>query len=190
VHGQVADVALDQDRQQLLDWIGGQWGALDTLVNNAGINIRRRAAEYSREEYMKILEIDLLGGFELCRLLLPLLQKGQGASVINIASVAGSFDLYTGAPYGMSKAGLIQLSRHLAVIDQSIKTKNRAVSLKLPCFVLNIIYNGNKAAGHLGQINSDGTPKGENRYYRYKDIFTAINDFSVGGTQIAVSKKW
>src|SRR6185312_6889035 len=53
--------------------------------------------------------------FEFCRSFLPLLQKGRGASVINIASVAGSFDLYTGPPYGMAKAGLIQLSRQLAV---------------------------------------------------------------------------
>jgi tropinone reductase I len=61
------------------------------------------------------LEIDLLGAFELCRCLQSLLQQGHGASVINISSVAGSFDLYTGAPYGMAKAGLIQLTRHLAV---------------------------------------------------------------------------
>jgi Tropinone reductase 1 len=115
VHGIVADVALDQDRKKLLEWISRQWGYLDILVNNAGLNIRRKAAEYSKEEYMLVLEIDLLGAFELCRCLQSLLQQGHGASVINISSVAGSFDLYTGAPYGMAKAGLIQLTRHLAV---------------------------------------------------------------------------
>jgi Tropinone reductase 1 len=46
---------------------------------------------------------------------LPLLQQGQGPSIINISSVAGSYDVNTGAPYGMAKAGLIQLSRNLAV---------------------------------------------------------------------------
>ncbi|HEV2354010.1 MAG TPA: SDR family NAD(P)-dependent oxidoreductase, partial [Puia sp.] len=96
VHGMVADVATDQDRNSLVEWIGRQWGFLDILVNNAGINIRKRAAEYSREEYMKVLETDLLAPFEFCRAFLPLLQLGHGPSVINIASVAGSFDLYTG----------------------------------------------------------------------------------------------
>ncbi|HUB61844.1 MAG TPA: SDR family oxidoreductase [Puia sp.] len=115
VHGVVADVAVEQDRKKLLEWIGRQWGFLDVLVNNAGMNIRKRAADYTEEEYRKVLEIDLIGAFELCRAFQPFLQKGHNASVINIASVAGSFDLYTGAPYGMAKAGLIQLTRHLAV---------------------------------------------------------------------------
>lgn len=115
VHGVVADVAKEHDRQKLLEWINRQWSFLDILVNNAGVNIRKKVAEYNPEEYMIILDIDLLSAFELCRLLQPLLQQGHGASVINISSVAGSFDLYTGAPYGMAKAGLIQLSRHLAV---------------------------------------------------------------------------
>jgi Tropinone reductase 1 len=115
VHGVVADVAQDPDRKKLLEWISRQWGFLDILVNNAGMNIRKRVADYTDAEYRQVLEVDLFGAFELCRSLQPLLQLGHAASVINISSVAGSFDLYTGAPYGMAKAGLIQLSRHLAV---------------------------------------------------------------------------
>lgn len=115
VHAIVADVTLDQDRKKLLEWINRQWGFLDILINNAGINIRKKAAEYSPAEYMQVLEVDLLSAFELCRILLPHLQLGHGASVINISSVAGSYDLNTGAPYGMAKAGLIQLTRSLAV---------------------------------------------------------------------------
>lgn len=115
VHGRAADVVLDEDRKKLLEWIDRQWGALDILVNNAGINIHKRSVDYSREEYMQVLEIDLLAPFEFSRTLLPVLQKGHGAAIINISSVAGSYDLYTGAPYGMAKAGLIQLSRSLAV---------------------------------------------------------------------------
>ena len=114
-HGTVADVTSKDDRNRLSGWIVDHWGALDILVNNAGINIRRRSVEYSLEEYKKVLEIDLLAAFEFCRLLFDLLQKGRGSSIINISSVAGSFDLYTGPPYGMAKAGLIQLTRSLAV---------------------------------------------------------------------------
>jgi Tropinone reductase 1 len=115
VHGSVADVGLKEDRQKLLEWIDQHWGFLDILVNNAGINIHKKSTDYSEEEYMQILNNDLLAPFELCRILLPVLQLGHGVSIINLSSVAGTYDLQTGAPYGMAKAGLIQLSRNLAV---------------------------------------------------------------------------
>jgi Tropinone reductase 1 len=114
-HGFVADVGLKEDRQKLLEWIDQHWGSLDILVNNAGINIHKKSVDYSEEEYTQILNTDLLAPFELCRILLPMLQRGDGASIINLSSVAGQYDLQTGAPYGMAKAGLIQLSRNLAV---------------------------------------------------------------------------
>jgi Tropinone reductase 1 len=61
-----------------------------------------------------VLEVNLIAPFELSRELYPLLKKSGSASLINISSVAGIMDAQTGAPYGMSKAGIIQLSRSLA----------------------------------------------------------------------------
>jgi Tropinone reductase 1 len=115
VHGLRADVSKVDDRHTVAAWIKERWGRLDILVNNAGINIRKPSTDYSPEEVLQVLEIDLLGPFELCRALLPFLRESTGASIINVASVAGSYDVNTGAPYGMAKAGLIQLSRNLAV---------------------------------------------------------------------------
>lgn len=109
--GAVTDTA---HREAVKAWISTHWGKLDVLVNNAGINLRKPSNEYSPEEYHHIVDTDLLAPFEFCRSMFPLLQNSGRASIINIASVAGSFDVQTGAPYGMAKAGLIQLSRNLA----------------------------------------------------------------------------
>jgi Tropinone reductase 1 len=114
ISGLAADVSDAVHRQQMLECVEQKWGRLDILVNNAGINIRKASNDYTSNELMQVLDINLLAPFELCRMLFPLLVKGNGASMINVSSVAGSFDVQTGAPYGMSKAGLIQLSRNLA----------------------------------------------------------------------------
>lgn len=61
-----------------------------------------------------MIEIDLIAPFELSQELYPLLKNSGNAAVINVASVAGIMDARTGAPYGMAKSGLIQLTRNLA----------------------------------------------------------------------------
>ncbi len=115
VKGIAADVSDPTDREKIKHWITDQWEVLHALVNNAGINIRKATLAYTEEEYQKVLAINLLAPFELSTLLYPCLEKAEQASIINVASVAGSLDVRTGSPYGMSKAGLIQQSRNLAV---------------------------------------------------------------------------
>lgn len=114
VHALSGNIENAAHRTQIRDWVNLNWNALDILVNNAGINIRKPSGEYTVEEYTRVLDINLVAPFELSRLLFSLLKQSGKASVINIASVAGSFDAQTGAPYGMSKAGLLQLTRNLA----------------------------------------------------------------------------
>lgn len=114
VAGLVADVSKANCRNEIVHWAGEHWNDLDILVNNAGINVRKPTNDYSLHEYTQVMNINLYAPFELCRLLFPLLKKSSHASIVNIASVAGSFDVHTGAPYAMSKAGLIQLSKTLA----------------------------------------------------------------------------
>lgn len=115
VKGIVADVSVPEDRQKILTWAQNNWKAVTILVNNAGINIRKKALDYSEEEYRKVLEINLFSPFLLARELYPLLKKSNNAKVINVASAAATQDVGTGTPYAMSKAGLLQQTRSLAV---------------------------------------------------------------------------
>jgi len=107
-----ADLAAEEDRQQLA---GNLQSPVQILVNNSGTNIRKRMDELSLEEYRQVQEVNLVSCFEMCRLLHPFLKRSAPACVVNNASVAGLTHLRTGAPYGMSKAAMIQLTRNLAV---------------------------------------------------------------------------
>ena len=88
---------------------------LDVLVNNIGTNVRKAAVEYSTEEYERVISTNLTSAFELTRAAHPLLKRAGGASVVNVSSVSGLTHTSTGAPYAMSKAALLQMTRSLAV---------------------------------------------------------------------------
>jgi Tropinone reductase 1 len=101
-------------RAALLKKVEENWGKLDVLVNNVGTNIRKKFTEYTETEIRQLFETNLFSMTELTRLAFPFLEKSGNASVVNIASVAGTFDVLSGPPYGMTKAAIIQLTHHLA----------------------------------------------------------------------------
>lgn len=115
VRGLIADVADDEQRREVLDWVEDQDQGLNILVNNAGGNLSRASTDYSEDEWREIFEVNLFSAFELCRYAYPLLTRHASSSIVNVGSVSGQIHVRTGAPYGMSKAALHQLTRNLAV---------------------------------------------------------------------------
>src|SRR5688572_22480746 len=105
-----ADVTRAEDRRRIFENIE----RLDILVNNAGTNIRKKATEYSYEEYERIRELNMDAAFEMCRLAHPLLRASGDASVVNVVSVAAFRHLGTGIPYAMTKAAVTHMTRGLA----------------------------------------------------------------------------
>ena len=95
------DVAIDADRQRAL----ADTGDLDVLVNNAGI------AEGSWET---VLDVNLTSAHHLCELAADGLARRSG-NVVNIASVAGLVAEAGDPAYGVSKAGMVMLTKQLAV---------------------------------------------------------------------------
>jgi Tropinone reductase 1 len=108
------DVTHPAFRIALLEKVKVNWGKLDLLVNNVGTNVRKKFVDYTDEEYKQLFETNLFSLTEITRLSYPFLKAAGNASVVNLASVAGSFDVQTGPPYGMTKAAIIQFSKHLA----------------------------------------------------------------------------
>lgn len=112
--GVAADLSTAEGREAVLQHLE-RLGRLDVLVNNVGTNVRKAAVEYSTEEYARVISTNLTSAFELTRAAHPLLKASGDASVVNVSSVSGLTHTSTGAPYAMSKAALLQMTRSLAV---------------------------------------------------------------------------
>ncbi|KGM53440.1 tropinone reductase [Lysobacter arseniciresistens ZS79] len=109
------DVGDAEQRGELLDWVEGFGEGLHILVNNAGMNAGKPSTDYADAEWRQIFEVNLFSAFELSRYLYPLLTRHAASSIVNVGSVSGLTHVRTGAPYGMSKAALHQMTKNLAV---------------------------------------------------------------------------
>ena len=114
LHGLSADVADDEDRRAILDWVEDHADGLDLLINNAGGNISRAAIDYTEAEWRNIFETNVFSAFELSRYAHPLLTRHASSAIVNVGSVSGLTHVRSGAPYGMTKAALHQMTRNLA----------------------------------------------------------------------------
>jgi short-subunit dehydrogenase len=91
----------------IVEQVNQRVGAVDILINNAGIEIYRAFQDYSTTEIQSILTTNLIAVMELSRLILPaMLSKGSG-HIVNIASLAGKKSPAYNSIYAASKAGLI-----------------------------------------------------------------------------------
>lgn len=114
VRGFVGDMSSGEDRQALFDWIEDLDTGLNVLINNVGDNLGKPAMDYAEAEWRAIFEINLVSAWELSRFAYPLLTRHAASAIVNVGSVSGLVHVRTGAPYGMSKAALHQLTRNLA----------------------------------------------------------------------------
>ena len=97
----------------LVQRVQQEFGQLDFLVPAAGIYPTAYLADMPFEEWRKVMSINLDGIFLLTQHLLPLM--GEGGAIVNLASVAGHRGSLSHAHYSVSKAGIIALTRNLAL---------------------------------------------------------------------------
>ena len=114
LRGFAADVSVHEQRLEVFDWIADLDASLSVLVNNVGTNRRKPMLDYDPGEVEALIATNLVGAFELCRLAHPHLVQHANAAIVNVGSVSGLTSVRTGAPYGMTKAALHQLTRNLA----------------------------------------------------------------------------
>jgi 2-deoxy-D-gluconate 3-dehydrogenase len=100
---------------RLVGEVVSQLGQLDILVNNAGLIRRAPAAEYSDDDWDRVIEVDLTSAFRLARAAgAQMIAAGRGGRIINIASIMAFQGGITVPAYAAAKGGLAQLTKALA----------------------------------------------------------------------------
>jgi len=108
-----ADVSNYEEVERMVKEIEKDFGRLDVLVNNAGINRDRTLAKMTREEWQKVIEVDLTGVFNTTKLALPLIIANQG-NIVSISSLVGQRGNFGQTNYAAAKAGIIGFTKALA----------------------------------------------------------------------------
>jgi 3-oxoacyl-[acyl-carrier protein] reductase len=112
------DVTRPEEILAVIDQVVREWGSLDIVVNNAGINSivhRVPIDEYPRSEWDRILAVDLTGLYEVSKAAARVMRARGGGRIINIASIAGLVPLRLQCAFVAAKAGVIHLTRAMAL---------------------------------------------------------------------------
>jgi NAD(P)-dependent dehydrogenase (short-subunit alcohol dehydrogenase family) len=110
-----ADVTREDQVIQLERDVSSAFGRANILINNAGINIRKPLAEYTLEEWNRVLDTNLTSVFMLCHAFIPHM-KGVGyGRILNTASTMAHVSLAGRSAYSASKAALLGVTRALAL---------------------------------------------------------------------------
>jgi 7-alpha-hydroxysteroid dehydrogenase len=121
------DLSSRDGMQALVDRALEAFGRIDVVVNNAGGSIPGPFLQTSENSFNEALRWNVTTAFNLTQLAVPHMLKGEGGSVLNIASAAGRFNDRGFIGYGTAKAALIHLTKNLAT-DLSPKIRVNAIA--------------------------------------------------------------
>ena len=110
-----ADVSDEQAVSQMVSRCLQEFGKIDILINNAGINIRGAIDELSFDEFRKVQQINVDGMWLCSKAVVPQMKKQHSGRIINMASTLGLVGLANRTPYATSKGAVVQMTRALGL---------------------------------------------------------------------------
>ena len=109
------DVTNESDWSDIVNKCANTFGGIDALVNNAGIYSRTPIVSTSKEEFQRIVDVNLQGTFLGTKSVIPIMRDCGGGSIVNISSTAGLVGNMGSGAYGASKGGIRSLTKYTAV---------------------------------------------------------------------------
>ncbi|MEJ8573758.1 SDR family NAD(P)-dependent oxidoreductase [Microbaculum marinum] len=114
--GMKCDVAKARDCERAVDRAIRRFGHVDMLVNNAGITSPKPFAEVTKQDYERIMDINLRGTFQMCQAVVGHMRERKSGAIVNLSSVSAQRGggIFGGSAYSASKAGVLGLTKALA----------------------------------------------------------------------------
>lgn len=111
IHCDVTDAA---SVRAAIDTVESEFGRIDVLVNNAGINVEGEVATLDPERWRACFDVNVFGVFALSQAVIPAMKRAGRGRIVNAASFAAIIPSVGAAAYGASKAAVVQFTRVLA----------------------------------------------------------------------------
>lgn len=109
------DVTKEEDVAMLTETAKNEFGNIDILINSAGINIRGAIEELSKEQFEKVIDVNVTGTWLTCKHVVPIMKKNNFGRILNIGSMLSLSTIPDRTPYATSKGAVLQLTRSLAI---------------------------------------------------------------------------
>ncbi len=128
-----ADVSSFADAQAMVDKVAAEWGRLDILVCNAGINWDGVIWKMTEEQWDTVINIDLKGYFNYIRAAAPVMRGQQYGRIVNLTSINGLRGKFGQTNYSAAKAGIVGLTKAAA---RELGNKGVTVNAVAPGLIL------------------------------------------------------
>jgi len=187
------DLSVDADLFNLISQVLNHYGKLDILINNAGISpFVKKSEEVTKEEWERVIRVNLTAPFILSREAGKIMIKNNWGRIINVASVGGLVGFPRQIAYCVTKGGLLQMTRVLAV--EWTQKYNITVNAIAPGYIATDLTEGMRASKTISENLLQRTPIG--RFGGSNEVVSAAlyfaSEFSsyTTGTVLIVDGGW